>query len=42
MMGLQVNPYVPLVTKTEFLLTLLVQYQADSNENKEKFQLGDY
>ena len=33
---------VPLVTKTEFLLTLSLQYQADNNENKEKYQSEDY
>ena len=30
------------MTKTEFLLTISIQYQAERDENKENYQLGDY
>ena len=30
------------MTKTEFLLSISIQNQAISDENKEKYQLGDY
>ena len=30
------------MTKTEFLLLISIQNQAISDENKEKYQLGDY
>ena len=30
------------MTKTEILLTISIQYKQTSNENKEKYQLGDY
>ena len=30
------------MTKTEFLLTISIQYQAKRDENKENYQLGDY
>ena len=30
------------MTKTEILLTISIQYKQTSDENKEKYQLGDY
>ena len=30
------------MTKTEFLLSISIQNQVISDENKEKYQLGDY
>ena len=30
------------MTKTEILLTISIQYKQTINENKEKYQLGDY
>ena len=30
------------MTKTELLLTISIQYQAESDENEEKYHLGDY
>ena len=37
-----VSPLVPLVTQTEFLLHHQYNIKQTSNENKEKYQLGDY
>ena len=30
------------MTKAKFVLLISIQYQAENNENKEKYQLGDY
>ena len=34
--------WLPLVTKTEFLLTILIQYQADKWRELRKSQVGDW
>ena len=34
------TPQLPRVTNTKFLLTISMQYQQTSDENKEKYQLG--
>ena len=45
MTSIPVNPLTPIVTKTEFLLTISIQYRYNinkiSDENKEKYQFGD-
>ena len=33
---------LPSMTKTVFLLTISLQYQEEIDENKEKYELGDY
>ena len=33
---------LPQVTKTEFLLTMLIQYKQAGDENREEYQLWDY
>ena len=37
---LPVTPQLPRETKTKFLLTISMQHQQTSDENKEKYQLG--
>ena len=34
--------WLPLVTNTEFLLTMLIQYQADKWRELRKYQVGDW